>query len=108
MACRSSVSAKLTATNPARTFGLHPRKGTIVVGADADLAIVNLDREVTVDAAESDSRSDFSIWDGWILRGWPVATLVRGTTVMRDGTVLARAGHGRWVERVSSERKALV
>jgi dihydropyrimidinase len=93
--------AELTATAPARVFGLHPRKGTIAVGADADLAIVDLDREVTVHATDSDSRSDFSIWEGWTLRGRPVATLVRGVTVMRDGSVQAPPGHGRWVERVS-------
>ena len=95
---------ELTATNSARIFGLHPRKGTITVGADADLVLVDLERVVTVDAAASESRSDFSIWDGWTLKGWPVATLVRGVTVMRDGIVLPEAGHGRWVERVASER----
>jgi len=93
---------ELTSTNPARVFGLHPRKGTIAVGADADIAIVDLNRTVTIDSADCDSRSDFSIWDGWKVRGWPVRTLVRGTTVMLDGAVTAPAGHGQWVSRASA------
>jgi dihydropyrimidinase len=92
---------ELTSTNPARTFGLYPRKGTIAVGSDADLTIVDLDGLATVDAAKCDSRSDFSIWDGWKLRGRPVRTIVRGTTVMVDGVVTAAAGHGEWVARTA-------
>ncbi len=96
---------EVSATNPARVFGLAPRKGAIAVGADADLVLVDLDAEVVVDAADCDSRSDFSIYDGWTLRGRPTATLVRGTTVMRDGDVVAPAGHGEWVPRVHTDQE---
>lgn len=95
--------AELTATAPARVFGLYPHKGVIAVGADADLALVDLGAELTVTAADCDSRSDFSIWEGWTLRGRPVATLVRGITVMRDGAIRVAPGHGRWVERAELE-----
>jgi dihydropyrimidinase len=97
---------ELTATNPARVFGLHPTKGSIVPGADADLALVDLDREQTVEAARSESRSDFTIWEGQRLRGWPVATVLRGTVIAREGEVLAAPGTGRHVQRVRAEAAA--
>jgi dihydropyrimidinase len=91
---------ELTATNPARIFGLHPKKGSIAPGADADLVLVDLDREETVTASRSESRSDFSIFEGQALRGWPVTTILRGTVIAQEGEVLAEAGSGRHVPRV--------
>jgi dihydroorotase (multifunctional complex type) len=90
---------ELTATNPARIFRLAPTKGSIAPGADADLVLVDLDRRRTVAAAEIDSHADYSVYEGRELQGWPVATLVRGTPVMRDGEVVGEAGHGRHVPR---------
>ena len=63
-------------------------------------------RPVVVDAAAHESRSDFSIYDGWTLRGCATATLVRGTTVMRDGQIVAPAGHGSWIARTSTGKDA--
>ncbi len=83
--------------NPAQILGLAPRKGAIAPGADADLVLVDLDREATVDSADSDSRSDFSIYDGWKMRGWPVLTIRRGSIIVRDGEVIAAPGTGRAV-----------
>jgi dihydropyrimidinase len=91
--------AELTATNPARIFRLAPAKGSIAVGADADLVLVDLNRRRTVAAADVDSHADYSVYEGRELQGWPVATLVRGTTVMRDDRVVGRAGHGVHVPR---------
>lgn len=89
---------ELTAEGPARLFGLE-RKGRLLPGMDADIVIVNLDQERTVNAAELHGASDWSLYDGSILRGWPVATVSRGTVVARDGRPTGRPGHGRFIRR---------
>jgi dihydroorotase-like cyclic amidohydrolase len=82
--------AELTALNPARTFGLHPRKGAIAVGADAD-AVVEREAPVGPDVTHSRYTSAF---EGLPLRGWPVLTLRRGEVVFADGEVRLRPGSG--------------
>jgi dihydropyrimidinase len=99
------ISAVLS-TNPARIFGLYPTKGTIAIGSDADLTIVDLNREQVVDSSTFGSHADYSIYDGWNLRGWPVATLIRGETVMADGDVIALPGSGREISRRSGTPEA--
>jgi dihydropyrimidinase len=80
---------------PARIFGIYPRKGTIAIGSDADLAIVDLERRQTVDGSSYGSHSDYSVYDGLSLQGWPTLTMVRGEVVMEDGEIVAEPGHGR-------------
>jgi dihydropyrimidinase len=91
--------AEMTSYNTARIFNLYPRKGTIQVGSDADIAIVDVNREMTVNADYLQSRADFSPWEGWKLKGWAVRTLVRGQTVMRDGQIVGRKGYGQYLPR---------
>ena len=89
----------ITATNPARLFGLYPRKGTIAVGSDADLVVWD-DRQVRViDGASMYSRADYSPYDGYEVRGWPRWTIARGEVVLQDGVVTASPGRGRLVRR---------
>jgi dihydropyrimidinase len=90
--------AELVSAAPARIFGL-PQKGSIAVGADADFTIADLSRNRTVKAEELGSFSDYSLYDGWNLQGWPVVTIVRGVTVMRDGVIVGVPGHGRYLRR---------
>jgi dihydropyrimidinase len=87
---------RLTSYAPAKVFGLYPHKGALRPGSDADLVIMDPD---TVRAAEPSSASacDFTPYEGWELRGWPVLTMVRGRVVMRDGVVADAAGWGRAV-----------
>ena len=73
-----------SAVNPARVFGLFPRKGIIAPGADADLAIVDLVRRWRIDDARLHSRSKVTPWHGREVSGLPLHTLVRGRFVMRD------------------------
>ncbi|QEC48353.1 amidohydrolase family protein [Baekduia soli] len=90
--------ASVTSTAPARIFGLRA-KGELRPGRDADLVVVDLDAVRTVDAADLGSTSDFSIYEGRELRGWPVATVSRGRVVMRDGELTGPEGWGRFVRR---------
>ena len=90
--------AQLVSAAPATIFGL-PQKGRLQPGADADLTLVDLDRVRTVNAAELGSYSDYSLYDGWSLKGWPVGTIVRGVPVMRDGVIVGPGGHGQYLAR---------
>jgi dihydropyrimidinase len=87
------------ATNPAKIFGLYPRKGVIRVGSDADLAVIDPGREVKVTARALHMRSDYSPYEGMRLRGFPVATVLRGQVIQQDGRFLGRAGGGQFVKR---------
>jgi dihydropyrimidinase len=92
--------ARVTSYNTARIFGMYPKKGTIQPGSDADLVIVDLDLEKTVTPDLLQSYSDYTIYDGWRLRGWPLMTIVRGNPVMEDGIVANSAlGHGEFIPR---------
>jgi dihydropyrimidinase len=92
--------AEVTSYNAARIFGMYPRKGTIQQGSDADLVMVDMDLEQKVTPELLQSYSDYSIYDGWKLKGWPVLTMVRGKVVMEGGQVAQDAlGHGQFVAR---------
>jgi len=91
----------VTATNPAKLFGLYPRKGTIAVGADADLVLWDRAATRTIDGASMHSRSDFSPYDGWEVTGWPAYTVSRGEVVAEGARIVAAAGRGELVPRGS-------
>lgn len=76
---------EIAATNPARAFGLAPRKGALVVGADADLAVLDMDTPRKVTPELLHSAQTYTPFDGIELVGWPVRTILRGTTVFADG-----------------------
>jgi dihydroorotase-like cyclic amidohydrolase len=83
---------------PAKVYGIYPRKGTIAVGSDADLVIVDLDAERIVRAEDLKGMSDFSPFEGKRLRGWPVATIKAGQIVARDGEIVGKPT-GRYLPR---------
>jgi len=88
---------RLTSYQPATIFGLYPQKGVLQPGADADLIIVDLEKTQKVDATLSPSSCDYTPYEGWELKGWPVLTMVRGKVVMEDGKVKDASGWGRAV-----------
>ena len=90
--------AELLTTAPARIFDV-PDKGDIRVGYDADLTLVDLELTREVRAAELGSYSDYSLYDGWRLKGWPTATVVRGEVVMQDARIVGPPGFGRYIRR---------
>src|SRR5919108_346336 len=94
---------EVTSYNAARIFGLYPKKGTIGIGSDADLTIVDLDlvRRVTPEVLQS--YSDYSIYDDWELQGWPVLTIVRGRVIMENSQVEnTTCGYGEFVHSPTS------
>jgi dihydropyrimidinase len=90
---------ELVSTNPARTFGLYPRKGTIAVGSDADLVVFNPERKLTLSAASHHSNVDYNLFEGTEVVGAPETVLVRGQVVVQDRELVAEPGAGRFVRR---------
>jgi dihydroorotase-like cyclic amidohydrolase len=88
---------------PAQVYGIYPRKGTIAIGSDADLVVVDLDAERMVRAEDLQGMSDFSPFEGKRLRGWPVATIKGGRIVARDGKIVGPPT-GRYIPRPAPQR----
>jgi dihydropyrimidinase len=86
---------ELTATNPAKAYGLHPRKGTIAIGSDADLVIWD-ERELVIRNANLHHAVDYTPYEGRALRAWPGVTIARGEVVW-DGEFHPRPGHGTFL-----------
>jgi dihydropyrimidinase len=89
----------VTSTNIARILNMYPRKGTIRVGADADLYILDPAATKTVSAKSQKSAIDYNVFEGFACRGLPMITIAGGKVAYKDGEVLAQAGDGRYVER---------
>jgi dihydropyrimidinase len=89
----------LLATQPAKLFGLYPRKGTVAVGADADLVVFDPDRRETISAATHHSKCDYNLYEGTEVVGAPEHVLLRGNLLVEDGQVVGTPGLGRFVRR---------
>jgi dihydropyrimidinase len=90
---------EVIAANPARLAGLYPRKGSLAVGADADVVLVDPQRRVTLSQRHLHGRTDYTPFEGWQLTGYPTLTLSRGKVVVRDGAFVGQAGHGQFLKR---------
>jgi len=90
---------RLIATNPAKLFGLYPRKGTIAPGTDADIVLWDPTKSVTLTNALAQHIIDYTPYEGMDVTGWPVMTIRRGQVVMQDGRVQAEPGSGQFLAR---------
>jgi dihydroorotase (multifunctional complex type) len=91
---------RITSYNPARIFGVYPRKGVIQAGSDADLVIVDLNKEETIRNDSTYTKVGWTPYDGRKVKGVPVLTMVRGKIVMENGNVLGKPGDGGFVPPV--------
>ena len=92
----------LSATNHARMYGLYPRKGTIAVGSDADIALWDPNREEVIRQSRLHHGSDYTPYEGLRVKGWPVMTMVRGVPVCEEGRILVEPGLGQELPRALS------
>lgn len=89
----------LTSTNHAKTYGLYPRKGTIAIGSDADIAIWDPRREVVIRHDDLHDGADYSPYEGLAVTGWPTTVLLRGKVMVRDGELVGKRGDGVYQSR---------
>ncbi len=90
---------EVIATNPAKLFGMYPKKGTIAVGSDADILVFDPQRKRTISAATHHMDVDYSIFEGFEVQGTSDIVMSRGTVLVRDGAWVGPAGRGRFIRR---------
>ncbi len=90
-------------TNPAKIFGLYPRKGALQAGSDADIVIWDPEKRVTYGVAQSHQRTDYNLYEGWKLTGMPEKVFLRGKLIVDGDVWLGRAGDGLFLKRVEGE-----
>ena len=93
----------LNCTNPAKIFGLYPRKGTLLPGSDADIVIWDPNRKVTYGVAMSHHRTDYNLFEGWELTGYPEKVFLRGRLIVDGDEWLGRRGAGQFLKRNKGE-----
>lgn len=93
---------ELCCTNAAKFFGLYPRKGTLMPGADADVVIFDPQWQVTLTHDFLHENVDYTPYEGMRLQGWPATTISRGRVLVRDGEFVGSTGGGRFLRRRSS------
>lgn len=89
----------LSSTNAAKIFGIYPKKGTISIGADADIVLFDPKKKHIISAETHHMNVDYNVYEGMEVTGWPVRVLSRGRTLVADGEWLGEAGYGQFVPR---------
>ena len=93
----------LTATRHAQIYGCYPRKGTIAVGSEADIAIWDPERRIEISADLVHDNTGYTPYAGRTLQGWPVIVLSRGEVIVENGRLSAERGRGRYISRKPSD-----
>ena len=92
-----------TSTNPAKIFGLYPRKGALVPSADADIVIWDPEKRLKYGVAHSHQRTDYNLYEGWELAGYPEKVFLRGKLIVDGEQWLGRSGDGQFLKRREGE-----
>jgi dihydropyrimidinase len=90
---------EVISTNPAKMFGMYPRKGSITVGADADIVIYDPNAKHTISAKTHHMDVDYSCYEGRVVQGRSDIVLSRGTVIVRNGEFTGKKSHGRFIKR---------
>ncbi len=90
---------EVVSTGPARLFGLYPGKGAVMAGSDADLVIIDPDKEVALSAETLHMNLDYTLYEGYVLKGYPVITISKGKIICQDGRFLGIPGEGEFISR---------
>ncbi len=88
---------QLYSENPAKTLGIYPKKGTLLPGSDADITVVDLRKEELIRSDKLYTKSKITMFEGYKVKGMPIATFVRGNLVMQDHEVVGKPGSGKFV-----------
>jgi allantoinase len=88
---------KILCENPARIFGLYPKKGIIEIGSDADLVIIDLKQKKKITIDNMYTKAEFTPFEGWEITGSPITTIVRGNIIVDHGNIIARSGYGMFI-----------
>jgi len=94
---------ELISTAPAKLFGMYPRKGTVSVGADADLVVYDPNRKRTISASTHHMDVDYSVYEGRVVQGASDVVLSRGSVIVRDGQFTGKKGYGRFLKRSTAD-----
>lgn len=92
-----------TSTNPAKIYGLYPKKGTLAIGSDADIAIWDPKKSVTFTDRQVKDKSGYTPWKGRTVKGWPTTVLLRGEVLVADGKVKTKPGSGQFLARKAGQ-----
>ena len=90
---------EIVSTEPARLFGLYPRKGAVMAGSDADLVIIDPEKEVSLSAETLHTNIDYTLYEGFVLKGYPVITISKGKVLCSDGQFYGAPGEGKFIAR---------
>jgi dihydropyrimidinase len=91
--------ARRLSESPARIFGLYPQKGSVQIGSDADLVIVDPRKEMTIAAGTQHTEANYTLFEGMRIKGVPVISMVRGNILLKEGKLLQNPGYGKYLRR---------
>ena len=96
--------AEVVATNPAKLFGMYPKKGVIAPGSDADIVVIDPEKKHSLNAADLHMGTDLSVFEGMQVTGWPVLTVLRGQIIVENERFVGKKGEGQFVKGKLDEK----